>query len=199
MSSAATHECADVGSPTVADQVAALLEHPDTPADIYNAVAEAVADLTSRHQLSREVLRVSLPLALGKSQPAVADHVSEDEDAQTAHVQPSACSCHQPDGYADTYPGITLERARALADFITSNDDEELCHALLTLLYGIAHAFSHGSRLDAEGMIIDAVRAAYANTTHSTLACEQFVKLYLDDLRPVSEPAEQDESENPES
>jgi hypothetical protein len=182
-----------VSGPTVADQVAALLDNPDTPADLYNAVAEVLSDLTARHQLSRDVLRVSLPLALGKSQPAVADHVVEDEETQAANVQPSACSCRQPDGYADTYPGITLERARELADFITSNDDEELCHALLTLLYGIAHAFLHGSRLDAEGMIIDAVRAAYANTTHSTLSSEQFVALSRDDLRPVSEPVEEDE------
>jgi len=64
----ATPERADVGGAAVADQVAALLENPDTPADIFNAVAEAVADLTSRFTLSREVLRVSLPLALGKPQ-----------------------------------------------------------------------------------------------------------------------------------
>lgn len=69
MPSAATPKRADVSGATVADQVAALLENPDTPADIFNAVAEVVTDLTSRHQLSREVLRVSLPLALGKSQP----------------------------------------------------------------------------------------------------------------------------------
>ncbi|HYO91653.1 MAG TPA: hypothetical protein VEQ40_08455 [Pyrinomonadaceae bacterium] len=177
----------------MADHIAALLEHPDTPVELFNAVAEEVTELTSRHQLAREVLRVSLPLALGKSQRAVADHVVEDEETQAATVQLSACSCHKPDGYADTYPGITLERARELADFITSNDDEELCHAMLTLLYGIAHAFSHGSRLDAEGMIIDAVRAAYANTTHSTLSSEQFVALSQDDLRAVREPVEEDE------
>jgi hypothetical protein len=125
--------------------------------------------------------------------PTVADQVVADEETQAANLPPSACSCHQPDGYSDTYPGITLERARELADFITSNDDEELCHALLTLLYGIAHAFSHGSRLDAEGMIIDAVRAAYANTMHSTLSSEQFVALSRDDLCSGSEPVEEDE------
>lgn len=65
----ATPERADVGGAAVADQVAALLENPDTPADIFNAVAEAVTDLTSRFTLSREVLRVSLPLALGKPLP----------------------------------------------------------------------------------------------------------------------------------
>lgn len=69
MPSAATPKRADMGGATVADQVAALLENPDTPADIFNAVAEVVTDLTSRFTLSREVLRVSLPLALGKPQP----------------------------------------------------------------------------------------------------------------------------------
>lgn len=69
MPSAATPRRADGTGATVADQVAALLENPDTPADIFNAAAEVVADLTSRFTLSREVLRISPPLALGKPQP----------------------------------------------------------------------------------------------------------------------------------
>lgn len=186
--SSATPELADLGGPSVADHIAALLEHPDTPADIYNAVAEVVTDLTARHQLAREVLRVSLPLALDKSQPAVADHAVADEDTQAADVQPSACSCRGKGvGDADSYAGITLERAKELADFITNYDDNEQCHALIMLLEGVAHALYHGDRQDVEGLIINAQRAAYTNAPHCNDAFHRFVELSEDDLRPVSE------------
>lgn len=193
MSSAATHERADVGGPTVADQVAALLENPNTPADIYNAVAEVVIDITSRQQLSREVLRVSLPLALGKSQPAVADHGVDAQEAEV-NVQAGQCSC-KGTGVSDSdcFTPITLERARELADFITNYDDDEQCHALVTLLEGIAHALYHGDRLDVEGLIIYAERAAYANTMHGNDAFHRFAALSTEEVRAARERRGQDE------
>lgn len=188
MSSAATQERADAGGPTVADHIAALLEHPDTPVALFNAVAEEVTELTSSHHLARQVLRVSLPLALGKSQPAVADHVSDEEGTQAADVQTSACSCRGKGvGDGDSYAGITLERAKELADFVTNYDDDEQCHALIMLLEGVAHALYHGDRQDVEGLIINAQRAAYANAPHCNEAFHRFVELSEDDLRPVSE------------
>ncbi len=54
---------------SLADLVAAVLEHPDTPAQLYNLMADVLIGMTVQYQLTREVLRVSLSLALGEPHP----------------------------------------------------------------------------------------------------------------------------------
>ncbi len=185
MSSAARAPRAEANELTVADHVAALLEHPDTPADIFNAVADAVNELTGRFTLAREVLRITLPLALSASRGTAAAAEAQAVVAGEAQaVQPGACSCRGQGGSDGlTYAGITLDRARELADFLTFfDDDDERAHALMTLLRGIGHAAYHGDKSDVESLIVYAERAAYTNTAHSDAALLRFVALPAETL-----------------
>lgn len=135
---------------SLADQIADLLENPDTPAELHNAIGDVLGDPLAKVTFSREVLRVALPLALRQ-----AEQPAEDETAAADKQAP-------PEDALDldsVFAAATFRDARRIANRETLQskewDDEELGD-LLALMYALTYC----ERMpDREGILYEVVNA----------------------------------------
>ena len=157
----------------LADHISAILENPDTPTEIYNALAEATIDVIDEANagiLKPEVLRIALPSAMGKQH-------------HTAPARERANAFTWRDERIEIQP-LTLDRARRLVRAILKSDDNEEARALVALITGIAYEPDPTKR---DGLALFASREAFGLTTEYSRLLDEFATRAAENVKPEPE------------
>ncbi len=128
--------------PLLSELLAAVLRHPDTTADIHNALADVLVGLEANasNKHSPEFIKRVLIENDIQADPAPASETTEDADEAT---EAKRLLLHGDAfitrGGDNPIPRLTQERACELTGFIVEQDDDETAAALCELITGIAY------------------------------------------------------------
>jgi len=165
--------------PTLAKLLSGVMNHPDTPAKMYNSIqdilGELEADVSNQHS-PEFIARVLVESGI-QADPAQVSETTEDAD-EASEPQPTNDELQR--GKAFDYrgddnpiPRLTWKRAEELADIIVVQDEDESAAAFIELITGIAYERDH---IERDNTASSAARVAFSRT----VACNDGLNAFSD-------------------